>query len=508
MRDVFLTISPAARILVAVTILWLAGFLMSRVTKVLKLPNVTGYILAGVAIGPYALDLIPADITSGMEFVTDIALAFIAFGVGRYLRLDRLKQQGTKVIVLTLMEALVTAAVVTTFMLVVFHLSLPFSLLLGAIGSATAPASSLMTIRQYRAKGPFVNTLVQVVAMDDAVALLAFSVCAAIASGAETPVVDWQSVLTPLAVNAGVLLASYLLGRLLCVLLNGRSSDHRLVLTCAFVFFIAAGCAALDVSPLLGCMLLGATYVNVRGDKTLFKQVSRVTPPINVMFFVLSGMRLDLSALTTVGIIGAAYFVVRIAGKFLGSWMGARMTGMPVGVRRYLGLALIPQAGVSIGLAVLAQRILPAESGALLSTIILSSSVLYEMIGPVCARKALFLSGAVPGVQGTSLADGEKAIKADKMVEKPVKADKSVKADKNQKADKAAKSDKAVKAEKPVKAQRDGKESEKVSAKKNKKAVPDGRPMPLSQPEPKIRWAGGSQRMWAIRREQGSFHRS
>ena len=491
MRDVFLTLSPAARILVAVTILWLAGFLMSRVTKVLKLPNVTGYILAGVAIGPYALDLIPSDIVSGMEFITDIALAFIAFGVGRYLRLDRLKQQGTKVIVLTLMEALVTAAVVTAFMLVVFHLSLAFSLLLGAIGSATAPASSLMTIRQYRAKGPFVNTLVQVVAMDDAVALLAFSVCAAIASGTETPVVDWQSVITPLAVNAGVLLAAYLLGRLLCVLLNGRSS-------CAFVFFIAAGCAALDVSPLLGCMLLGATYVNVRGDKTLFKQVSRVTPPINVMFFVLSGMRLDLNSLTTVGIIGAAYFAVRIAGKFLGSWLGARMTGMPVGVRRYLGLALIPQAGVSIGLAVLAQRILPEESGALLSTIILSSSVLYEMIGPVCARKALFLSGAVPGVQG--------ALQADRTAEKAVNVDKSAKADKNQKADKALKSDKATKAEKPIKAQRDGKESEKSAAGKNKKAVPDGRPMPLPEIQPKIRWADGSQRMWAVRRE-GSFHR-
>ena len=499
MRDVFLTISPAARILVAVTILWLAGFLMSRVTKVLKLPNVTGYILAGVAIGPYALDLIPADITSGMDFVTDIALAFIAFGVGRYLRLDRLKQQGTKVIVLTLMEALVTAAVVTTFMLVVFHLPLAFSLLLGAIGSATAPASSLMTIRQYRAKGPFVNTLVQVVAMDDAVALLAFSVCAAIASGTETPVVDWQSVLTPLAVNAGVLLASYLLGRLLCVLLNGRSSDHRLVLTCAFVFFIAAGCAALDVSPLLGCMLLGATYVNVRGDKTLFKQVSRVTPPINVMFFVLSGMRLDLNSLTTVGIIGAAYFAIRIVGKFLGSWLGARMTGMPVGVRRYLGLALIPQAG----LAVLAQRILPEASGALLSTIILSSSVLYEMIGPVCARKALFLSGAVPGVQGTSLAEkpAEKAVKADKAAEKPVKADKL------QKSDKAMKSDKAAKPEKSVKAQRDGKESDKSAAKKNKKTVLDGRPLPLPETQPKIRWAGASERMWAMRREQGSFHR-
>ena len=130
-------------------------YLMSRVTKVLQAcPMLPGYILAGVAIGPYALDLIPSRyLVSGMEFITDIALAFIAFGVGRYLRLDRLKQQGTKVIVLTLMEALVTAAVVTAFMLVVFHLSLAFSLLLGAIGSATAPASSLMTIRQYRAKG-------------------------------------------------------------------------------------------------------------------------------------------------------------------------------------------------------------------------------------------------------------------------------------------------------------------------------------------------------------------
>ena len=246
-------------------------------------------------------------------------------------------------------------------------------------------------------------------------------------------------------------------------------------------------------------MLLGATYVNVRGDKTLFKQVSRVTPPINVMFFVLSGMHLDLNSLTTVGIIGAAYFAVRIAGKFLGSWMGARITGMPVGVRRYLGLALIPQAGVSIGLAVLAQRILPEDSGALLSTIILSSSVLYEMIGPVCARKALFLSGAVPGVQG--------ALQADRTAEKAVNVDKPAKADKNQKADKALKSDKAAKPEKSVKAQRDGKESDKAAAKKNKKTVLDGRPLPLPETQPKIRWAGASERMWAMRREQGSFHR-
>ena len=164
MLNVFQSVSPTAQVLLAVTLLWLAGFGMSRITKLLHLPNVTGYILAGVVIGPYVLNLIPAELTGGMEFLTDVALSFIAFGVGRYLRLDRLKEQGTRVIVLTLMEALVTAAVVTLTMLTVFQMPLPFALLLGAIGSATAPASSLMTIRQYRAKGDFVNTLIQVVA--------------------------------------------------------------------------------------------------------------------------------------------------------------------------------------------------------------------------------------------------------------------------------------------------------------------------------------------------------
>ncbi len=396
MLNVFQSVSPTAQVLLAVTLLWLAGFGMSRITKLLHLPNVTGYILAGVVIGPYVLNLIPAELTDGMEFLTDVALSFIAFGVGRYLRLDRLKEQGTRVIVLTLMEALVTAAVVTLTMLTVFQMSLPFALLLGAIGSATAPASSLMTIRQYRAKGDFVNTLIQVVAMDDAVALLAFSACAAIAAGTEsTAGFSVQSALKPLVLSLAMMLGAYLLGRALCALLRGRSSDHRLVLTCSTVFLIAAVCAAMDVSPLLGCMVLGATYANVTGDKDLFKQVNRVTPPINVLFFVLSGMRLNLGALETVGMIGVTYFAVRIVGKMLGSWLGARMTGCSAEIRRYFGLALIPQAGVSIGLAVLAQRILPAESGSLLSTIILSSSVLYEMIGPVCARKALMLAGAI-----------------------------------------------------------------------------------------------------------------
>ena len=481
MQNVFLSMSPTAQVLAAVSILWLAGFIASRATKVLHLPNVTGYILAGVVVGPFALNLVPQNLVDGMGFLTDVALSFIAFGVGRYLRLDRLRQQGPRVIVLTLMEALVTAAVVAVFMITVFHLSVPFSLLLGAIGSATAPASSLMTIRQYHAKGNFVNTLIQVVAMDDAVALLAFSACAAVAAGMEsTTTFSWESTLLPLAINLGVLLGAYLLGRLLCVLLQGRSSDHRLVLTCAFIFCIAAFCAAMDVSPLLGCMMLGATYANVSKDKILFKQLNRVTPPINVLFFVLSGMRLDLAALSTVGIIGVSYFAVRIVGKFLGSWLGARMTGCTPEVRRYLGLALIPQAGVSIGLAVLAQRILPEQSGALLSTIILSSSVLYEMIGPVCARKALMLAGVIR--QGTE-AVKEAPVAAEK-VPQPL-------------AQKAAKAP-----EKPAKAAKGKKQSapkgkSATVASKKKVALPEA---PSPEPTGKIKWGDAGQRLWAVRR--------
>lgn len=389
------SLSPEAQALLGVSLIWLCGFLMSRVSKVFSLPNVTGYILAGVVIGPYCLSLLPAHITQSMSFITDAALAMIAFGVGRYMQLDTLKSQGIKMILLTVMEALSAALIVTLTMLFVFHLPLSTALLLGAIGSATAPASSLMTIRQYKAKGPFVNTLIQVVALDDAVALLAFSVCAAIAAGAENTGHSAMTMLMPILTNLGVILVCYVLGRLLVVALQGRSPDHRIVLTCAFIFLIAGACAAINVSPLLGCMMLGATYVNVSGDKTIFKQVSRISPPINILFFVLSGMRLNLEALATVGIIGVAYFAIRILGKYIGAWTGCRMIHAPAEVQRYLGLALIPQAGVSIGLAVLAQRILPPESGMLINTIILSSSVLYEMIGPMCAKYALMRSGAI-----------------------------------------------------------------------------------------------------------------
>lgn len=375
-----------------------SGFLMTRLTKLAHLPNVTGYILAGVLIGPCVLNLIPETVQNGMDFVTDVALAFIAFGVGKYFKLGRLRKNGRSVLTLTVFESLIAALLVFLVMAFVFRLPIPFSLLLGAIGSATAPASTIMTIRQYKAKGQFVDILLQIVALDDAVALLAFSVCAAIAQAMEGGGgISPKAVLLPILWNLLALAAGALAGFLLHKLIGeNRSSQHRLVLVTALLLSITGFCTALDISPLLACMVMGAVYINVSGNKKVFKQVNGFTPPIQLLFFVLSGMRMDLTALKAAGLIGVVYFLVRIIGKYAGAWLGAVLGKASVPIRRYLGLALIPQAGVSIGLALLGQRILPAESGALLSTIILSSGVLYEMIGPACAKAAIFLSGSVP----------------------------------------------------------------------------------------------------------------
>lgn len=389
----------SAQATVSLAIMLFAGFLMTRLTKKMRLPNVTGYILSGVLIGPYALRLASPAAIEQMGFVTDIALAFIAFGVGEYFKFSRLRQSGWRVIALTLFEALMAAVLVTLCMIYLFHLPVSFALLLGAIGSATAPASTIMTIRQYKAKGPFVDLLLQIVALDDAVALIAFSVCAAIVQAGATGVAASPSAIyLPVLYNLGALLLSAGCAYLLHWLVDGdrRSSDHRLALTIAIILSITGVCTALDISPLLSCMMLGTVYTNIGGTKHLFKQVNKFTPPILLLFFVLSGMRLNLPSLAVAGVTGVAYFFIRIAGKYLGAYVGCACCHVPVHIKHNLGLALIPQAGVSIGLAVLGQRILPPEWGTLLSTIILSSGLLYEMIGPACAKASLFLSHSIP----------------------------------------------------------------------------------------------------------------
>lgn len=336
----FLSNLGAAGIILSIAIMLASGFLLTRITKRLHLPNVTGYIIAGVIIGPWCLNLVPSEYIGQMDFVTDLALAFIAFGVGKYFKLSSLKANGKNMVILTLFESLTAGVFITTAMLLL-GLSLSFSLLLGAIGCATAPASTIMTIRQYKAKGPFIDTILQVVALDDAVALVAFSVCAAfVQANSGTGSVTVSQIALPVLFNVAALAIGAVSGIMLSRLIHKRrSKDHSLVLACVTIMGVAGICTSMNVSPLLACMASGTAYVNASGNKHLFKQLNQFTPPLLVMFFVLSGMRLAIPSLAAAGVIGVIYFLVRIAGKYAGSSMGAAIIHASPEIRRYFGLA-------------------------------------------------------------------------------------------------------------------------------------------------------------------------
>ena len=393
-----LNLDTSASVILTISIMLFIAFLLTRITKRFQLPNVTAYLFAGILIGPHVLNLIPASVISGMEFLTDLALALIAFGVGRYLKLDALRANSIQTVIITLFESLLAGAAVTLIMFLGFKIPLPLALMLGAIASATAPTSTLMTIRDYRAKGPFVNVTLQVIALDNVLALIAFSVVAAViqatVGGGQ---VEAAVIILPVVLNLFTIALGVGFGFLLNRLINDkRTSDNRLLLSVAAISALAGICAAFGVSPLLACMALGTAYINLSGNTELFDQVSGFAPVILTMFFVLSGMRLDVPALAGAGVIGVSYFLVRIVGKFAGAYLGAGLSGASREVKQYLGMALIPQAGVSIGLAILGQRLLPADMGSLLSTIVLSSAVLYEIVGPASAKAALHMAGAIP----------------------------------------------------------------------------------------------------------------
>ena len=396
--------TPAAVAIISISLVLLAGFLMTRLTKRLRLPNVTAYITAGILIGPFCLNLIPHSIIQGTSFLPDIALAFIAFSTSEFFRAKTLKKNGLKVIVITLMEALLASLLVFIITYFVLHLELAFSVVLSALASATAPASTMMTIRQTGAKGDFVETLLQVVALDDIVGLLAYSVAISVALHSyAASTFSVGEFFIPIITNAGVLLLGGIFGVLMTIMLRPktRSTDNRLIIAVALLFAFCGICTVFEVSPLLGCMSMGTVYINMTDDEKLFKQLGYFSPPILLMFFVRSGMSFDLHALVnpsgSIGsspliLIGILYFGVRIVGKYAGAFVGCLLAKKPNTTRNYLGLALIPQAGVAIGLAELGARTLQGEAGAALLTVILASSVLYELIGPGCAKLALYLS--------------------------------------------------------------------------------------------------------------------
>lgn len=421
--------------IISVALMLAAGFLMTRITKKLRLPNVTAYIVGGILCGPYVLNLIPVSVVEGTSFLPDIALAFIAFSTGEFFRVSALKKNGGKVITITVLESCGAAILVFLVCYFVLGLSFAFSIVLGALATATAPASTIMTIRQTGAKGDYVETLLQVVALDDVVGLVLYSVAISLATSIFSSAgFRISSVLIPLGKNLVLLLLGCGFGLLLKALVGSkRSTDNRLIIAVAVLFSYCGICAVVDVSPLLGCMTMGMVYINTTEDERLFRQLNYFSPPILLLFFFRSGLSFDLGSLFgnsgNIGtvpllVIGVVYFLVRILGKYIGAWTGCRLAGKTPKVRNYLGLALIPQAGVAIGLAALGARALGGETGHALETIILSSSVLYELIGPGAAKLSLWLSGSysnelekvalVPEVTET----GEKKSELDLLIER------------------------------------------------------------------------------------------
>ncbi|MCK9234397.1 MAG: cation:proton antiporter [Acholeplasmataceae bacterium] len=398
---IFKDIGSTPAILISLGVMLFVGFLLTRLTKPLKLPNVTAYIFAGILIGPQVLGLVQEEVIDGLDFLTDLALAFIAFGVGRFFKLDILKLSGPKVIVITLFESLMAGLIIFLGMFFFFDYGFEFALLLAAIATATAPASTMMTIRQTKAKGHFVNTILQVVSLDDAISLILFSISIAIITAVDAPGgFNAMTVFLPILFNIGAIIVGFFWGFILHLFITKkRSQDNKLIIAISLIVVFTGLAASLDISPLLGVMAMGMSYVNLSKDEALFMQLDYFTPPILSLFFITSGMRLKLSMLASIGIVGVVYFVIRIIGKYAGASLGSVVARSTPENKKYLGLALIPQAGVSIGLAALGSRILIQtgipeliEYADLLTTIIIASGILYEIFGPPSAKLSLYLS--------------------------------------------------------------------------------------------------------------------
>lgn len=374
-----------------------SGLILGRVVKFLKLPNVTGYLLAGLLIGPSFFKLLSADMVEELELISEIALAFIAFSIGSEFKVSYLKKVGATPIVIAVFEGL-AATLFVTVALVVFGFDFEISLLLGAIASATAPAATLMVVRQYRAKGPVTETLISVVALDDAVALIAFGFSMAVVNTLLHPgqASLAMSILAPFVEIIGSIVLGFVLGFVFRYpLLYFKKDSNRLILTCGFVLLGSALATLFGLSPLLLCMCMGAMLVNSsEASGSVFKLTEMFTPPIFLLFFVVSGAGLNISYLPQIGLIGILYVVVRVIGKISGASLGARISKAPEVIQKYIGLTLIPQAGVAIGLSLLAAQSLP-EYGAQIRAVILCATFIYELVGPAITKIGLKKAGEI-----------------------------------------------------------------------------------------------------------------
>lgn len=373
------------------------ALIAGKIVKQIKMPNVTGYLIMGLLVGPYCLNLIPLDMVETFSFIPEVALGFIAFSIGAEFKLSYLKKVGKSPVIIAFLEAIMAVLFVDVILIVTGH-DIPFSLVLGAIAAATAPAATLMVVKQYKAKGPVTETLLPVVAIDDAAALMCYGLSVAIAKAISSN--GQASIITTISKPVIEILGALAIGAVLGLIFSflarwytGRG--NRLAITFAMIFVCIGVCDLLEWSALLACMAMSAVLVNTsRASEVIFNQTDRITPPIFMLFFFLSGAELDMRVIPTVGVIGILYIIFRVLGKILGAALGAKITHAAPTVRKYLGFTLIPQAGVAIGLATTSMTIVP-EYGSMIRTVILCGTVIYELTGPIITKIALKKAGEI-----------------------------------------------------------------------------------------------------------------
>ncbi len=408
--------------LLSVSVALLAGLLMTRAFKPLKLPSVTAYLIAGVLIGPYCIGRLgfdgigftSAEAVGRLGLVSEVALGFIAFSIGSEFRLSELKKTGKQAFVIGIFQALV-ATLFVDLALVGIHfimpdkLTIPQTIILGAIATATAPAATLMVVRQYKADGPLTKLLLPIVALDDAVGLIVFAVSFGVAKTMMSGNLDLISIIiNPLVEIVCSLTLGAIMGWILTQLEKMfNSNTNRLNMTIAFVFLTVAlsmldfhiGSVHISFSSLLVCMMLGTIFCNICPlSHDLMEKSDKWTSPLLALFFVISGAELELNVFLdwAIVVIGVVYIFFRCLGKYVGTFISAKATDCAPQICKYLGITLFPQAGVALGMcAIVAASVEMGTQGALVRNITLFAVLIYELVGPILTRQALTLAGDI-----------------------------------------------------------------------------------------------------------------
>jgi Kef-type K+ transport system membrane component KefB len=408
-----------ANIFLTLSIALLSGLLLSRVAKKVGLPAVTAYLVAGVIIGPYLLGHFGIGFDHGdnspekYKILCDLALGFIAFAIGNEFRLEQLKKVGRQATIVGIGQAIVTTVVVDaglialSFILPEGCLPLPAAIILGAVATATAPAATLMVVRQYKAKGPVTDILLPVVALDDAVGLVVFAISFGVAGALNTGAVDPISmIVNPLIEVVLSLILGVVMGLLFT--LTERfffSRSKRMAVSVTFVMLTVAisslkfevGHFHIAFSSLLSCMMLGTIFCNICDfSEELMERADRWTAPLLILFFVISGAELNLGVFTNwvFVVIGVAYIAFRCIGKYFGAFWSAKLSGCDENIVKYLGITLFPQAGVALGMAAQALTF-GGEIGVLAQSITLFAVLIYELVGPALTKIALTKAGDI-----------------------------------------------------------------------------------------------------------------